>query len=151
MRIKNKLLILLLFLTIGCGYQPIHSGKEIKYSINEIKTFGNQNINRQILQSLNVDKENFKEKVYKLEIESNYINIVSSKDTKGNPKTFRLEILCKVKIFENVQLVSSKIFKADHNYNNLSSKFELKKYEETIKNNLVIKISENITIYLQSL
>ena len=33
MRIKNKLLILLLFLTIGCGYQPIHSGKEIKYSI----------------------------------------------------------------------------------------------------------------------
>ena len=35
-------MILLLFLTIGCGYQPIHSGKEIKYSINEIKTFGNQ-------------------------------------------------------------------------------------------------------------
>ena len=151
MNIKNRLLILLFVFIIGCGYQPIHSGKEIKYSIKEIKTLGDKDINRYILQSINVDKNNFKQKIYFLEIDSNYVNIISSKDTKGNPKTFRIEIICKVKIFENNKLVNSKIFKSDHNYNNLSSKFELKKYEEKIKMNLTNKISENISIYLQSL
>ena len=41
--------------------------------------------------------------------------------------------------------------KAKANYNNTSSKFKLKKYEENLKNNLTNKIVEDIIIYLQGI
>ena len=42
-------------------------------------------------------------------------------------------------------------FKENLSYNNLSSKFELKQYEDDLKMNLTNKITQDIIIYLNSI
>ena len=43
------------------------------------------------------------------------------------------------------------IFTESFAYNNKSNKFDLKKYERNIQNNLTNKIIENITLYLSTI
>jgi len=86
-----------------------------------------------------------------LEISSKVNKITSSKDTKGNPKTYRLEISTNIKISELEKLKFNKNFSKSLNYNNSPNKFELKKYEEKNKENLSEEISEDIIVYLLSL
>ena len=42
-------------------------------------------------------------------------------------------------------------FSETFGYNNKSNKFDLKKYERNIQNNLIEKILENITLYLSTI
>ena len=148
-----KLISVVAFIFIAsCGYQPIFISKNFNFQIDKISTSGDEKINRIILKTLeNLKKQNNTDKKYSLEINTSYNRIVSSKDTKGNPKTFRIEIISKVLINENNKLKLTKNFIAKANYNNTSSKFKLKKYEENLKNNLTNKIVEDIIIYLQGI
>ena len=148
-----KLISVVAFIFIAsCGYQPIFISKNFNFQIDKISTAGDEKINRIILKTLeNLKKQNNTDKKYSLEINTSYNRIVSSKDTKGNPKTFRIEIISKVLINENNKLKLTKNFMAKANYNNTSSKFKLKKYEENLKNNLTNKIVEDIIIYLQGI
>ena len=152
--IKNlKLISVVSFIFItSCGYQPIFVSKNFNFQIDKISTAGDEKINRIILRTLeNLKKQNNADKKYSLEINTSYNKIISSKDTKGNPKTFRIEITSKVLINKNNKLKLTKNFIAKANYNNTSSKFKLKKYEENLKNNLTSKITEDIIIYLQGI
>ena len=148
-----KLISVVAFIFIAsCGYQPIFISKNFNFQIDKISTSGDEKINRIILKTLeNLKKQNNTDKKYSLEINTSYNRIVSSKDTKGNPKTFRIEITSKVLINKNNKLKLKKNFIAKANYNNTSSKFKLKKYEENLKNNLTNKIVEDIIIYLQGI
>ena len=152
MKSKNILLILFFTLTLSCGYQPIYSGKDLKFSIGQIEVIGNKKLNIVILKNL----QNYKSiskgtKLYDLKIITKDEKIISSKDTKGDPKTFRIELISELNVLNNNQKISSRIFKESQNYNNRSSKFDLKEFEEKTLNNLIEKISGDIIIFLQSL
>ncbi|MDP7541313.1 MAG: hypothetical protein QGF65_02425 [Candidatus Pelagibacter bacterium] len=152
MKLKNKILIFFFIFIFGCGYQPIFSDKNIKFSIGQIDVNKNDKLNRVLLKNLeNYKKTSKGTKLYDLIIATEYKKFISSKDTKGNPKTFRMEITNELKVLSNNELMIVKIFKGTQNYDNKVNKFELKQYEENTTKNLIEKISGDIIIFLQTL
>ena len=57
-------------------------------------------------------------------------------------------VKCEVEVFRNQKLVDSKTFKENINYDNLSSKFELKQYENILLKDLVDQIILKINNYI---
>ena len=150
--IKKKfiLLIIILFSLNGCGYSPIFS-KKINFSIIELAISGDKKINKIIINRLDYYKESKSEKSFSIIINNSLNRQISSKDSKGNPKTFRINVISKIKVKDSNDEINETIISKSINYDNKSNKFDLKKYEnETIKN-FGNKISEEIIIYLQSI
>ena len=145
-----KILVLLFFIT-GCGYSPIFSSKESNFSIKELRSEGNKKLNNIISNRLNNYKNLESNNYYTVVISTNLEKEITSKDTKGNPKTFRLNIKSKINVKDLKGNLNEKLFSKSVNYNNKKNKFELKKYENEISANLAEKISEQIIIYLQSM
>ena len=153
---KKIIIILTFFLLYHCGFEPIYSKKNINnnnnFSIGSIGFSGENKINNALKNKLfnYLDKD---EEIVQLNLTINSIvqKKVTSKNKKGNPETFLMEIIINLKVFKDSKLLSDKIFKEDFEYNNKSSKFELSKYEKNIKENLSQKLSEYIIRHLYSI
>ena len=76
---------------------------------------------------------------------------IASKDTKGNPKTYKMDINLKIYAKDEKNNLKEKSFSKSINYNNSNNKSKLKKYENETAENLTEKIAEEIIIYLQSI
>ena len=74
-----------------------------------------------------------------------------SKDSKGDPKIFEIQVLIDLTILENNKIKNKKNFKETFTYNNSTDKFSLKQYEKNIEENIIEKIVEKIIIYLYSI
>ncbi len=144
------LLIILLFFLNGCGYSPIFS-KKTNFSIVELAVTGDKKINKIIIGKLNNYKKSRGEKSFSVIISNSIDKQISSKDPKGNPKTFKINVVSKVKVSNSKDEINETIFSKSINYNNKSNKFDLKKYEDETIENFGNKISEEIIIYLQSI
>ena len=142
-----KYLTILIFIS-SCGYNPIFSNKNSNFSIKEVSSTGNKKLNIIINSKLNNYQGVDAEKVISVSINTNLNKEISSKDTKGNPKTFRIEVKSKTIITDSNGNVKEKLFSKSTNYNNLANKFELKKFENETAKNLAEKISEEIVVYL---
>ncbi len=148
---KITIIISFLFL-LSCGYEPIFSSSETKFSITEIKLFGKINIGSKIKKNLNIYKNAENKSIfYSLEINSDQKKNVVSKDAKGDPKIFEIQVLVDFTVLENNKIKNKKNFKESFTYNNSTDKFSLKQYEKNIKENLIEKIGEKIIIYLHSI
>ena len=79
------------------------------------------------------------------------IKKISSKDSKGNAKTFELTVITNTNIQDEKGNIREKLFIKSINYNNSNNKFDLKKYEDQSSEILANKISEEIIIYLQTI
>ena len=150
--IKNNIFFFLILLFLNqCGYEPIYSNKNIKFNIKEIKIENNLNIGRQIKNRLNIfSSDNPSNVSYIVEINSYFGKTTASKDKQGNPKTFNISVIANVKFTDNENVERNKSFEESINYNNDKNKFSLKKYEDSLIENLTEKIVENLLIYLQS-
>ena len=135
---KTFTLILLLFLS-SCGYEAIHSKKNssnYNFSINELTLVGERDINLKIKDKLNNYTLTKKDKDFMLNISSAADKVILSKNISGDPTSFKSTIVINVEVIiknnfkNNLQLVES------FNYNNISNKFDLKRYEREIRNNL---------------
>ena len=148
---KLNYLILSFLFIVSCGYQPLYSNKVTNFNIYKINSFGDEKINKTLINKLELYKDKNSNKRIELEINSKINKTTTSKDTKGNPKTFSIEIISEIKVIEEEKINLNKIFSKSSNYNNSSKKFELKQYEENLKINLIDKIYEDIVGYLQTL
>ena len=150
--IKNKIFFftILIFLT-QCGYQTIYSNKNLNFSVTEIKILNDQNIGRQIKNRLDALNNNTNADNFNLQIDSKFEKTSASKDKQGNPNVFNLSIYVKVNIISDSGIEQSKVFSESINYNNSDNKFNLKRYEDSLKENLTEKIIENLLLYLQSI
>ena len=149
---KNLIkLLILLFFIYGCGYSPIFSNKNSNFSIYELSVSGNSKLNKIINGRLNNYKGSDSQKKFSLTIKTYLKKEVASKDTKGNPKTYRINLESNISIKDLNGNVKNKSFSKSVDYNNKSNKSDLKKYENETSKNLAEKISEEIIIYLQSI
>ena len=91
---KKIIIIISFLLLLNCGYKPIFSSSKANFSITEIKLLGKKNIGSKIKKNLNIYKnvEN-KSIFYSLKINSNQKKSVVSKDSKGDPKIFEIQVL----------------------------------------------------------
>ena len=143
--------LLILFLN-GCNYQPIYSSKNVEFSIGKFQSSGDNKINKLLIKKLEIYKnDSLDVKKYNLNIDSKVNKNISAKDKKGNPTTFTLKIAFKIEIENSLGEKKLTEFEEYTTYENNDNKFELKKYENSIKRNMIESINENIILYLQNL
>ena len=137
---------------MSCGYQPIFSEKKVNFEIKNLIYDKNNKVDLEINKNLKKYKNlGNKNKILDLEISSKINKITTSLDDRGDPKSYRLEIEVKTIVKKNNKLLDEKEFNKSQNYNNNTNKFDLKKYENLIKKNMVDKITEEIITYILSL
>ena len=150
---KTFILILLLFLT-ACGYEVTHSKKNsvnYNFSITQLTFIGERGINLKIKQKLKNYTLAKKNKNFILKISSSKEKTVVAKNMSGNPINFKSAIIINVEVLmkgnynNNLQLVES------FNYNNIDNKFDLKRYEREIENNLAETITDKLIFKLSNI
>ena len=150
---KKFLLILFLFLS-SCGYEAIHSKKNsINYDffIEELTFVGNRNINLKIKEKINNYTLNEKDKKFTLIINSSQKKIILAKDISGNPTNFKSTIIINVKVLMKNNFKNNLQMIENFNYNNNSNKFELKRYEREITNNLSEAATDKLIFKLSNI
>ena len=141
---KIYLILLVVTLITGCSYEPILSKKKFEFSIEKIELKGDKEINYYIEKKLkNFKNQKYNNKYY-LQIENTKLKNIISKDRKGDPSKLEIIIVSNFKISNSEKLLLEKKLKVKNNYNNISDKLQLKKYESIIIENLSNKISDNI-------
>ena len=118
--------------------------KKFEFSIEKIELKGDKEINYYIEKKLkNFKNQKYNNKYY-LQIENTKLKNIISKDRKGDPSKLEIIIVSNFKISNSEKLLIEKKLKVKNNYNNISDKLQLKKYESIIIENLSDKISDNI-------
>jgi hypothetical protein len=145
-------IILLIFLS-SCGYEAIHSKKNVinyNFSIKEINFSGDRYVNLKIKEKLNNYISNKKDKDFILKISTTSNKVISSKNISGNATSYKNTITVNVETLMNNKIKESFKIVESFNYNNDSNKINLKKYEkeiirnlsETAANNVIFKLSK---------
>ncbi len=147
---KIYLTILLIFINSCSGYKPIFSSESFDYYISEIININNDNISRQIIKNLTPFQKDNGKKEIRLEIKSEMNENVITRDSKGDPLVYELNILVELKIINKEKERITK-FKESFSFNNRSNKFELSQYKENLKKNLSDRIFQKIILNLQTI
>ena len=151
---KKKTFTFLFFLFLSsCGYEATYSLKNraiYAFSISELVLTGDRQVNLKIKQML-IPYSNpklKKEKDFVLKISSSSEKIITTKDASGDATKFKNEITVDVQVFLEGEYKSNLVIKEDFIYDNNSNTFELKTYENEIKNNLAEAVVDKILFKL---
>ena len=151
---QKKIILLLLLLLSSCGYEAIHSKKNsvnYSFSISELSFVGERTINLKIKEKLNNYTQSKKDKDFILKISSTSQKIILSKNTASDATSYKNTISINVEVLMNGKFKSNFIILENFNYNNISNKFNLKKYEEEIKINLAETVSDKLIFKLSNI
>ena len=143
---KLRWLILFLFI-FSCGYRPLLIENKNNFKFNDAKLLGDKQISELILDNLETLRDI--NSINKIEINSFFKSSISSKDRKGDPEIFTLNINSDVTLIKKDKTLKAN-FSDSITYKNQESKFKLKKYEDKLKSDLISKVSEDITLFLLS-
>jgi len=151
---RKKIIFLLLFLLSSCGYEAIHSKKNsvnYSFSISELSFVGDRKVNIKIKEELSNYTQSKEDKDFILKIYSTSQKIILAKDLAGDTTTFKNTISINVEVLMNNKLKNKFIILESFNYNNISNKFNLKKYEAEIKNNLTEMATDKLIFKLSKI
>ena len=151
---QKKIILILLLLLSSCGYEAIHSKKNsINYifSVSELSIVGEKIVNQKIKQKLNSYTQNKKDKDFILRISSTSEKIILAKNIAGDATYFKNKISINIEVLMNNKFKSNFMIIESFNYNNISNKFNLKKYEEEIKNNLAEAATDKLIFKLSNI
>ena len=150
---KLSLLCFLIIFINNCGYTPIYSNKDKNFVINKIDLVGDIEVNKILSNRLNIYKNNADAKrFFDIIINSKSTKTILTKDKKGNPTQFSQSVsvnLIITDIINNTEMQQN--FTESSTYDSTDNKFDLKKYENSVKENLIGKITEEIIVYILSL
>ena len=145
---KKYLFIMILFIS-GCGYQSIYStNKSQNFEFYKITTEGENYINRKIINSISLKEDNTNPVLNELLLVSSFKIDATSKDKKGQIKSYRSKIVVNLTIKNNKDIIKFKSLSEEFAYNNKDNKFELVEYQENIKEDLINKIIEDTILFL---
>ena len=145
-------LVIFIFIT-NCGYAPLYSVKNnVNFKIGKVNITGDRDLNQNIIFQLKNVKSITENNViiYNLTIDTKIKKIVTSKDSKGNPKTYKMTSYVDIKTVKDGKMYAFSVG-SDENYNDISSKFELESFERNLKRNSASKITQEIILYLITL
>ena len=151
---QKKIILILLLLLSSCGYEAIHSKKNsinYSFSVSELNFVGDRTVNLKIKEKLSNYNQGKKDKEFILKISSTSEKIVLAKNTSGDTTSFKNIISINVDILMNNKFKSNLVFVESFNYNNISNKFDLKKYEGEIKDNLAEIASDKLIFKLSNI
>ena len=144
--------IILIFFLTSCDYKPIFSSDKSSFKINKITIVKKNKLTNKVRNSLkNYKSKKIVENIYDIEIEAKDAIVIASKDSKGDPKIFTMNISLSLKILKNEKIIRNKNLEKSFSYNNNSNKFNLKKYEKNIQENLINELIEMVILELHSI
>ena len=145
----KKFLLIFIFLLSECGYQPIYISKNLSdVEFFKITLEGDADINRKVVGSLSFKENNLQDSLNSLLIKSSYKIIETSKSSKGQVESYKSQIILNFIITDGNEVVNSKNFSKEFSYNIKDNKFELIRYQNEVKDNLIDKIVEDIILYM---
>ena len=140
--LKNFFIILILIFTYNCGFKPVLIGSDYNFSILVDKSSGNDQVNYKIKEKLKVvDGRN---RTFKVIINTEETIKTISKDLKGDPTIYEIEINLDYKLTENNKVLIHKSSTQSSTYNNIQDKFELSKSKEILRENLIDNLVSDI-------
>ena len=151
---QKKIILILLLLLSSCGYEAIYSKKNSSnyvFSISDLSFVGDRTVNLKIKEKLSTFTQSKKDKDLIIRISSTSEKIILAKNTAGDATSFKNVISINVDVLINDKFKSNFIILESFNYNNISNKFNLKRYEEEIKNNLAETASDKLIFKLSNI
>ena len=151
---QKKIILLLLLLLSSCGYEAIYSKKNSSnyvFSVSDLSFVGDKTVNLKIKERLNNYAQGKKDKDFILRISSTSEKITLAKNNAGDATSFKNSISINVEVLMNNKFKSNFIILESFNYNNISNKFNLKKYEKEIKNNLAETATDKLIFKLSNI
>lgn len=150
---KYKITYLLIILLLSsCGFTPIYSNKNSNFNVVKVTSNLNNNLTNYIENSLFSFSNTNASRSLNIEINLEEEIIVILKDSKGDP--LKNKLITKIKLVVNDDqnnLISTKNFNEDFDYSVQDNKFNMKQYEQNIRQNLIEDISGQILSYLSNL
>ena len=152
--LMKKFALMLFLLLSSCGYEAIHSKKNIvnyDFSITNLILTGERDVNLKIKEKLYNYSLNKRDKNFILTISSNVEKVVLSKNLSGDPTKFKsiviinIEVLMENKLKNNLRIIESL------DYSNIDNKFDLRRYEKEIKNNLAEAAADKLIFKLSNI
>lgn len=120
----KKFLIITMLLLTGCGYQPVYLDRDYKnFEFSKITSEGDLNINKKIINSLQLKEGNLEKSLNELNINSIFENLETSKNLKGNSKSYKISISVNLKITNNDNLIQEEKFYKEFFYNKRKTNF----------------------------
>ena len=143
----KKILILFLLLS-ACGFQPLYNSSDINVKFSKINLTGDTKINRKIVSSLGLVETESGDLSNEITIVSSKTIIETSKDDKGQPATYRTNVIVNVTIKGQDKVIKSRSFNESFSYKNIENKYDLSVYQKDIENNLIRKITDDIIVFI---
>ena len=148
----KKIFFILLFFISSCGYQPLYQNKDLEnFKFIKITLTGDNYINKRVTNTISIQENNDAKNEKELFISSSSEIQETSKNSKGQVESFRIIVAVNLKIINKInEDTQNKNFIKEFTYNNKQNKFELIEYQNSIKDDLIDKIINDIIIYLNS-
>ena len=143
----KKILILFLLLS-ACGYQPLYNSSDIKVKFSKVNLSGDTKINRKIVSSLGFVETESDNLNNEISIVSSKTIIETSKDDKGQPATYRTNVIVDVTIKSQDKVIKSRSFSENFSYKNIENKYDLSVYQKDVESNLIKKITDDILVFI---
>ena len=152
---KNPINIIFLFIFLfitNCGYSPLKNENNTNFYIGDLNIDGNRSINNHILNYLKIYSKPKNNSVkYDLKISTNYKKIVTSKDDKGNPSNYNLNVETNIQIISNDGNIIKKVITKNKSLSSKKRKIAEKEAEKKYIKNMSKLISEDIIFLLMNL
>ena len=150
MRIVILVIIFLVF--NNCGFTPIYSSKGSNYKLISLDKNNNNRLTNYLENNIKAISNENAAKGIKVNLVLKENISVILKDSKGDPSKNRLTVIVDLTINDaSDQLVSSKEFSENFEYDVQDNKFNMRQYEKTISLNLTDKISQQIQAFLMNI
>jgi len=148
LKVSKIFLVFCFFLVTNCGFQPILIKSNYNFSIDVESSLGSERVNNQIKNSL----KNLNGSInYKISIISNEQTNTISKDSKGDPSILEIVLNLNYKVKKDNKILLNKNLVQRSTYNNISDKFELRKSEEILIENLTENLIQEIISSISNL
>ena len=145
---KFVLFIIIVLLSSGCDYSPIHSIKTNNTEIKIISMSGDKEINNYLSKELERKSKASSEKI-EIIINTNFSKRVLAKDTKSFATDYELQVIGNFELKKDDKSKSFKITEK-FRYKNLNDNYEQKNYEKKIKLNLAQIIVSKLNLRINN-
>ena len=148
---KISFLLALIISIQSCGFTPVYiSNDNVNFKIESVTFEGDQELNNYIniglKKYISKGSSNSNYKIYSV---SKYSKQAQSKDAKGNTQSFKVEGSITFKVTGNNQTFNL-TYSEQSDLNNLDDTFELKSYENSIKQNFASSMVEKLILDLSN-
>ena len=145
---KFVLFIILVLISSGCDYSPIHSIKTNNIEIKIMSMSGDKEINNYLSKELEKKSKGSSEKIEVI-INTNFSKRVLAKDTKSFATDYELQVIGNFVLKKDDKSKSIKITEK-FRYKNLNDNYEQKNYEKMIKLNLAQIIISKLNLRINN-